>query len=216
MASHTTDPASRFEERTRGILDKCQRDTGVIRLAIWAITLIGFIGTVVGIIDAMGSFSSMFGDSNVGASTLVGKFQSVVGQVMTGLSVAFNTTLVALVVVLPVAFIAEGSFSLEENLFVSGRVTCLKRFWLWIGPAWRTDLNALSERDEQVGVESLSASVHHLASQIGAMSNCIAGIHGIIGELGTQVSRLEYVLEQLDIEGESQKGSRGETPDRAP
>ena len=64
----------------------------LIKVFIWAIPILGFIGTVIGIGQAVGSFSSaMSAASDLGA--LKESFNSVTG----GLSTAFDTTLLALV-----------------------------------------------------------------------------------------------------------------------
>ncbi|MGH7343193.1 MAG: MotA/TolQ/ExbB proton channel family protein, partial [Candidatus Rokuibacteriota bacterium] len=200
MVSRATDPPSRFEERTQGVVDQCHRGARIARLVVSTIPLVGFIGTVVGISDAVGGVSTMFGDPHAGAANLVAQFQSALREVLKGLSVAFHTTLVALVVVIPAAFVVEGSFTLEESFLVRGRAEFLQTFWLWLGPSWRADLSALNERQGHAGAESLAASVQTLANRIDAVSSRMASVHGVVGDLGVQVSRLQGILEQLDIE----------------
>ncbi|MFN3679140.1 MotA/TolQ/ExbB proton channel family protein [Thermosynechococcus sp.] len=62
------------------------------RVLIWAIPLLGFIGTVVGISQAVSGFSSFLETAQD-----VNQIKEGIGNVTTGLAVAFDTTLVALV-----------------------------------------------------------------------------------------------------------------------
>lgn len=64
----------------------------VVKIMVWAIPILGFIGTVIGIGDAVGGFSR----SLDGAGQL-DTIKSALGDVTSGLAVAFDTTLVALV-----------------------------------------------------------------------------------------------------------------------
>lgn len=65
--------------------------------AIWALPLLGFIGTVIGISDAIGDLGSVFAD---------GDRQEALGSVLGALQFAFDTTFVGLVLVLPVMALA--------------------------------------------------------------------------------------------------------------
>ncbi|WP_448513719.1 MotA/TolQ/ExbB proton channel family protein [Parathermosynechococcus lividus] len=62
------------------------------RVLVWAIPLLGFIGTVVGISQAVSGFSSFLETAQD-----VNQIKEGIGSVTTGLAVAFDTTLVALV-----------------------------------------------------------------------------------------------------------------------
>ncbi|BCX12678.1 MAG: hypothetical protein KatS3mg067_1616 [Thermosynechococcus sp.] len=62
------------------------------RVLLWAIPLLGFIGTVVGISQAVSGFSSFLETAQD-----VNQIKEGIGGVTTGLAVAFDTTLVALV-----------------------------------------------------------------------------------------------------------------------
>ncbi len=62
------------------------------RVLVWAIPLLGFIGTVVGISQAVSGFSNFLETAQD-----VNQIKEGIGSVTTGLAVAFDTTLVALV-----------------------------------------------------------------------------------------------------------------------
>jgi biopolymer transport protein ExbB/TolQ len=63
------------------------------RVLIWAIPLLGFIGTVVGISQAVNGFSGL-----LKGAEQIDKIKEGIGTVTTGLAVAFDTTLLALLV----------------------------------------------------------------------------------------------------------------------
>lgn len=62
------------------------------RVLVWAIPLLGFIGTVVGISQAVSGFSSFLQTAQE-----IDQIKEGIGGVTTGLAVAFDTTLVALI-----------------------------------------------------------------------------------------------------------------------
>jgi biopolymer transport protein ExbB/TolQ len=82
------------------------------RVLIWAIPILGFIGTVMGLAQAVSGFGVLGGSAEIGA------IKEAIGQVTLGLGVAFDTTLLALlltvVLMFPLSFIQRN----EENLFV--------------------------------------------------------------------------------------------------
>jgi biopolymer transport protein ExbB/TolQ/DNA-directed RNA polymerase subunit RPC12/RpoP len=83
----------------------------LLKVFIWAIPILGFIGTVIGIGGAVGGFSESLG----GAAELDALKQSL-NNVTGGLSTAFDTTLVALVMSLLVMFPTSSMQKAEEDL----------------------------------------------------------------------------------------------------
>jgi biopolymer transport protein ExbB/TolQ len=83
----------------------------VIKVFIWAIPILGFIGTVMGISDAVGGFSG-----ELQTAQDISVIKDKLGQVSGGLGVAFDTTLVALIMSLLVMFPASVMQMAEENL----------------------------------------------------------------------------------------------------
>jgi hypothetical protein len=88
-----------------------------IKVLIWAIPIMGFIGTVMGLGSAVSGFSSFL----AGAAEL-SAIKDAIGNVTLGLGVAFDTTLLALVLsvllMFPLSFVqrAEGLFFVDlEN-----------------------------------------------------------------------------------------------------
>ncbi len=83
----------------------------LIKVFIWAIPILGFIGTVLGISDAVSSFGG-----EMGAAADIEVIKEKLGQVTGGLSEAFDTTLVSLVFSLCVMFPTSVMQKNEEDL----------------------------------------------------------------------------------------------------
>jgi biopolymer transport protein ExbB/TolQ len=82
----------------------------LVRVFVWAVPTLGFIGTVIGIGSAVGGFS----DTLEAASSLEGMKESI-GSVTGGLGVAFDTTLLALVMSILIMFPASAVQRIEEG-----------------------------------------------------------------------------------------------------
>ena len=83
----------------------------IVKVFIWAIPILGFIGTVVGISAAVKGFSgSMDQAANIDV------LKTSLNNVTSGLATAFDTTLVALVMSLLVSFWASAVQKAEEDL----------------------------------------------------------------------------------------------------
>ena len=93
------------------------------RILIWAIPLLGFIGTVVGISQAVNGFNGFLQDAGD-----VEKIKEGIGTVTQGLAVAFDTTLVALVfsvlVMIPLVLVEryESSLLLGIDVFINDKL----------------------------------------------------------------------------------------------
>ncbi len=83
----------------------------LLNVFIWAIPILGFIGTVIGISAAVGGFSGGL-DAAQDISALKGSLNSVTG----GLATAFDTTLIALVMSIFVMFPSSSLQKAEEDL----------------------------------------------------------------------------------------------------
>jgi biopolymer transport protein ExbB/TolQ len=81
------------------------------RALMWAIPILGFIGTVNGLGQAVAGFGVLGGSADVGA------IKEAIGQVTLGLGVAFDTTLLALILTTLLMFPLTAFQRREENLF---------------------------------------------------------------------------------------------------
>ena len=83
----------------------------LIKVFIWAIHILGFIGTVLGISEAVASFGG-----EMGAAADIEVIKEQLGQVTGGLSEAFDTTLVSLIFSICVMFPMSVMQKNEEDL----------------------------------------------------------------------------------------------------
>ena len=91
-----------------------QSSYSLLNVFIWAIPILGFIGTVIGISAAVGNFSGSM-DAAGDVSALKDSLNGVTG----GLATAFDTTLVALVMSMIVMFPTSSMQKSEEDLLNS-------------------------------------------------------------------------------------------------
>jgi biopolymer transport protein ExbB/TolQ len=89
---------------------------------LWAIPVLGFIGTVLGLAQAIGTFSELL-DSQSDLTGIVGSLKEVTG----GLSTAFETTLVALVLALAIQLWVTAQKKSEEEFLDNCHEYCLKQ-----------------------------------------------------------------------------------------
>ena len=94
----------------------------LVRVFVWAIPTLGFIGTVLGIGGAVGGFSEALD----AAASIEGMRESI-GSVTSGLGVAFDTTLVALVMSILIMFPANAVQRMEEDLLTRVDDYCTQR-----------------------------------------------------------------------------------------
>ncbi len=83
----------------------------ILKVFIWAIPILGFIGTVIGISDAVAGFSG-----NLETSSDPQALKESLNNITGGLATAFDTTLIALVMSLLVMFPASSMQKSEEDL----------------------------------------------------------------------------------------------------
>lgn len=83
----------------------------IVKVFIWAIPILGFIGTVIGIGAAVAGLSS-----DIGAASDMSALKDSLGAITSGLGVAFDTTLVALVMSILLRFPADALEKAENDL----------------------------------------------------------------------------------------------------
>jgi biopolymer transport protein ExbB/TolQ len=107
--------------RSQAEHDESAMDTSysVLRGFIWAIPVLGFIGTVLGLSEAIGAFGGVLG-SSAEMEEVTGALRSVTG----GLATAFETTLEALVAALAIQLVATFLRKSEEEFLDDSREYC--------------------------------------------------------------------------------------------
>jgi biopolymer transport protein ExbB/TolQ len=142
----------------------------LVRTFIWAIPILGFIGTVLGI----GSSVSGFSDSVLGAADL-GVMKQSIGAVTTGLGVAFDTTLLALVVSILVMFPASWLQKAERGFLSRVEEYCDEH---------------LIRRLVQPAVGSEGADSDQLGSSVRELQGEFERLAKTIGELDGRLDRM--------------------------
>lgn len=94
----------------------------IVKVFLWAIPIMGFIGTVLGIGQAIGGFGQVLQTGDSGdVSQIVGALTPVLGS----MGVAFDTTLLALVFSILLSFPASSLQGAEEDLVTSVDEYCI-------------------------------------------------------------------------------------------
>lgn len=97
------------------------------RILAWAIPILGFVGTVIGISSAIGGFSNFLDQAGE-----IEELKAGIGEVTTGLAVAFDTTFLALllsvIVMIPLSLVErlESRALLGIDIYINERL--LKKF----------------------------------------------------------------------------------------
>ncbi|MCB1233683.1 MAG: MotA/TolQ/ExbB proton channel family protein [Verrucomicrobiae bacterium] len=97
----------------------------LVKVFLWAIPIMGFIGTVLGIGAAIGGFGDVL---KVGGEAGSGGMDEIVGAltpVLANMAVAFDTTLLALVFSILLSFPASGLQNTEEDLVTDVDEYCI-------------------------------------------------------------------------------------------
>jgi len=97
----------------------------VLNVFLWAIPILGFIGTVLGIAQAVNEFAS-FIQTTDGGVQFNAQMRTALAGVTNGLGIAFNTTFIALVLVIPIMVLASVLQKSEEELLLAVEEFCLE------------------------------------------------------------------------------------------
>ena len=92
---------------------KANGSYGIVKVFLWAIPIMGFIGTVVGIGAAIGGFGAVFGAGEGGDMSQI---KEPLLNVLSSMAVAFDTTLLALVVSIILSFPSSSLQGQEDDL----------------------------------------------------------------------------------------------------
>jgi hypothetical protein len=93
---------------------------------IWAIPILGFIGTVLGIAESVREFAGFIQTAEGGVQFNT-QMRAALAGVTSGLGIAFNTTFLALVLVIPVMLLTSLLQKSEEELLLGIEEYCLEQ-----------------------------------------------------------------------------------------
>jgi biopolymer transport protein ExbB/TolQ len=161
----------------------------LLNVFIWAIPIIGFIGTVFGIGQSIGEFSEFIRGADSGS--LGGQLRSALGGVTSGLSVAFNTTFLALVGVIPIMVFSSSTRKAEEDLLLNIEEYCLEELLphLYVHPG-----EAAVAQMADVQLERVSEFADQWLSRVVPM---LDGVQEHTASLQAQVQALQVLTHGL-------------------
>ncbi len=173
----------------------------MVKVLVWAIPILGFIGTVMGVGAAVGSFSDVIGQAEKFSHAKEG-----LSRVTTNLGVAFDTTLLALIMSLFVMFPASALQKNEEDLLSSVDQYCNENILRRLsgspgGPDRPADAGAIAGAVDRVlsqRTRELRAWAKELEGMSQRLTEDIATTWGRVGESLERVHR-----EQLASASES-------------
>ncbi|NOX53288.1 MAG: hypothetical protein GXP27_02395 [Planctomycetes bacterium] len=140
--------AARLESQSNIDANSVESSYTLIKVFIWAIPILGFIGTVIGISAAVGGFAAtMESAQNVEA------LKQALGSVTGGLATAFDTTLVALVMSILIMFPTSSMQKSEEDLLNWVDEYCNENFLRRLKDADRTEKAEAARSDIQAALE---------------------------------------------------------------
>ena len=181
--------------------NRMQSGYALLNVFIWAIPIIGFIGTVFGIGQSIGEFSDFIRNTN--GTDINTQMRSALGGVTSGLSIAFSTTFIALVGVVPIMMLASSLRKLEDDLLLSVEEYCLEDLLpnLHLRPGDEALDDAVSEHLEQMAefsenwrkqvspvLESVEQHSKGLVAQVGGLQPLIQKFSESLLEVKAEMS----------------------------
>lgn len=172
----------------------------LLRLFVWAMPILGFIGTVIGIGVAVGEFSGFLS----GDIEDLERVKHELSKVSTGLSFAFDTTLLGLVCSLFGMMLVSAAQSREENLHSDAEgfglelVTAVAGAGAAGAPSGLAELDATTRAAAGAGTAAdrlthlITATVDRLQREVGGLRESIDHVSGTLGS-----QHLEAALSQL-------------------
>ena len=167
-----------------------------VKVCIWAIPILGFIGTVQGISDAVAGFSG-----SLETAKEISVLKESLNEITTGLAVAFDTTLVALVMSLLVMFPMSALQKAEEDLLNWVDEYCNENLLKRLHEDLPANLEADAEgkprpRPAWEADDEIRAAVHHaMAGEQGQMLQLVQSLASRVAELqNRQVGELDKAI----------------------
>jgi len=166
--------------------NRMENGYSLLNVFIWAIPILGFIGTVFGIGEAIGEFSEFI--RAVNAVTLGGQMRSALGGVTSGLSLAFNTTFLALICVIPIMMISSFLHKIEEDLLLLIEEYCLEELLpnLHVHPGGETPTESLDEHLHRLmqfsesWISKISPLLDSVTNYAETLKHQIEGLHPLV------------------------------------
>jgi len=159
--------ATRLDERNRADLDVVDSSYSLLRVFVWSIPILGFIGTVLGIGASVSGFSN-----SVASAADLDVMKNSIGSVTTGLGVAFDTTLLALVMSIIVMFPMSWLQKTEEDYLARSDDYCDEHLIYRLDDG-RGHPGASEAQGEAAGGRRLPGEVGRLINALGELERRI-------------------------------------------
>jgi biopolymer transport protein ExbB/TolQ/uncharacterized protein YoxC len=167
-----------------------------VKLFIWAMPILGFIGTVLGISLAVGGFSD-FLTSSVSIDE-IDRVTAELGEVASGLSFAFDTTLLGLLAGLVASVVSSGVQHRQERLLTTLDELGL-RILAGVTPAAAAAVEYRGgDVPSQQFDEMMSSRLEELSVQMEAFTKSVQrGLDGFLGQWAKLPMEVDKVAEDL-------------------
>lgn len=168
-------------------LKKLETSYTVLQVFIWAIPILGFIGTVLGIGFSVNEFAQFIQAAEAGEQ-FNAHMRSALGGVTGGLAIAFNTTFLALVLVIPVMLLTSFLHKNEEEFLLEIEEYCMEELLprLHVNPGEEVLTEGYEEhlhkimRLSQTWLAQFEPLVSRLSQQSEMMSHQLSGIQPLV------------------------------------
>lgn len=135
----------------------------LVRYLIWLIPTVGFLGTVVGIGSAIARFSTVMDQFGAATDNFQIRLQENLGQVSGQLGVAFDTTMLALLLSAFLVALTSVVQTREESLLLSIDEFCLRYFVSRISVS---EAGTRSTAQVMAGLTSVAQGMQQLAAHV--------------------------------------------------
>lgn len=175
-----------FDYQAQIDANRMENSYSLLNVFIWAIPILGFIGTVFGIGEAIGEFSNFI--RSVSSVELGSQMRSALGGVTSGLSIAFNTTFLALVFVIPIMVLSSFLKKAEEDLLLQMEEYCLEEVlpYLHIIPGSEIEQEAFDEHMHKImqlsgnWMARLEPLIESVTQYAGSLKHQIEGLQPMV------------------------------------
>jgi biopolymer transport protein ExbB/TolQ len=142
------------------------------RFMIWAIPILGFIGTVWGISNGIAGFSNAMTSVN-SVAEVSATLKDTLPIVTRSLAAAFDTTFLALLLSIPLMLMMTWFEKAEENYIIT-----LDEFWLYdLKPKLSARMEQTMQQSSGGAQESINEELRLLAAQVGALQKTMEDLY---------------------------------------
>lgn len=198
-------------------LKKLETSYTVLQVFIWAIPILGFIGTVLGIGFSVNEFAQFIQSAEV-VGGFNAQMRAALGGVTGGLAIAFNTTFLALVLVIPVMLLTSFLHKSEEELLLAIEEYCLEELLprLHVKPGEEALAEGYEEhlarimRLSETWLGQFEPLVGHLSRQAEMMGHQLSGIQPLVKEFTDRLLQRRTITPTPDSSREGAELDEGQ------